>query len=446
LHPDMKGIVQDAFQPERQITHQTHGHMLTNTGVWSPDGQWIVYDVRASDSVFDGTRIECVHCQSGEKRLLYESHHGAACGVVTFHPQKNQIVFIHGPEHPDAEWSYGACHRRGVLVDCDKPGVARNLDACDIVPPFTVGALRGGSHVHVFSGDGQWVSFTYEDHVLAPFDTETPAQDMNLRTIGVSVPDRSVPVSRRHPRNHDGAFFSVLPVRVTAHPRPGSDEINRACEEGWVGTNGYRKTDGTWQNKALAFQGHVVTSKGQTISEVFLVDLPENMTRSGEGPLEGTSTRRPFPPLGAAQRRLTFTEERLYPGLQGPRHWLRSAPDGSRIGFLMKDNAGIVQLWTVSPNGGASVQVTHLPWSISSAFSWRPGGTAVAFVADQSVMEVTVKTGRCIRLTPRVSEGRGPLPFACFYSPDGERIAFMRPVSMDGKVWNQIFCVSSERG
>jgi hypothetical protein len=441
----MKGIVEDAFQAERQITHQPCGHMLTNTGVWSPDGHWIVYDVRASDAVFDGTHIECVHWQSGETRLLYESRHGAACGVVTYNPHREHVVFIHGPENPDKEWSYGACHRRGVLVDCDKPGAARNLDACDIVPPFTAGALRGGSHVHVFSGDGNWVSFTYEDHVLTHFATETSAQDMNLRTIGVSVPSVPVCVPRTHPRNHDGAFFSVLAVRVTAHPKPGSDEISRACEEGWVGTNGYRKLDGVWQEKALAFQGHVVTSKGQTISEVFLIDLPEDMTCPGEGPLQGTPTRRPFPPRGAAQRRLTFTEDRAHPGLQGPRHWLRSAPDGSHIGFLMKDAAGIVQLWAVSPNGGEPVQVTHLPWSITSAFSWNPEGRRVAFVADQSVMEVTVNTGRCARLTPRVPAEIAPLPFACVYSPDGHNIAYLRPVAVGAAVWNQIFCVNSER-
>lgn len=440
----MKGIVEDAFQLERQLTQQPCGHMLTNAGVWSPDGRWIAYDVRAWDAVFDGTRVECVHVQSGETRLLYESRHGAACGVVTFHPHKDQVVFIHGPENPNAEWSYGASHRRGVLVDCDKPGTARNLDACDIVSPFTPGALRGGSHVHVFSGDGQWVSFTYEDHVLAASAIETPAQDMNLRTIGVSVPAGPVQVPRSHLRNHDGTFFSVLVVRVTAHPKAGSDEISRACEEGWVGTNGYLKADGTWQSKALAFQGHVVTSTGQTISEVFLVDLPGDMTCPGEGPLEGTAIRRPCPPRGTAQRRLTFTGDRAYPGLQGPRHWLRSAPDGSRIGFLMKDAVGVVQLWTVTPNGGAPVQITHLPHSIASAFSWSPDGTCVAFIADQSVMEVAMKTGRCVRLTPRVAHERAPLPFACIYSPDGCNIAYLRSVAAGAGEWNQIFCVNSE--
>ena len=43
-----------------QITTAPHGHVLTNSGVWSPDSRWIAYDVRsASDgSVFDGTFIE----------------------------------------------------------------------------------------------------------------------------------------------------------------------------------------------------------------------------------------------------------------------------------------------------------------------------------------------------------------------------------------------------
>lgn len=441
----MPGMVEDVFQSERQITHQPYGHMLTNTGVWSPDGQWIVYDVRASDAVFDGTRIECVHCQSGRTRVLYESRHGAACGVATFHPHQDKVVFIHGPGNPDADWSYGACHRRGVLVDCNNPGAALNLDACDIVPPFTPGALRGGSHVHVFSGDGQWVSFTYEDHVLAQFSDETDAHDMNLRTIGVSVPAGPVPVPRSHPRNHDGTCFSVLAVRVSAHPKPGSDEISRACEEGWIGLNGYQKPDGSWQSKALAFQGHVVTSTGRTISEVFMVDLPMDMTCPGDGPLEGTSTRRPYPPRGAIQRRLTFTGDRKYPGLQGPRHWLRSAPDGSAIAFLMKDAAGIVQLWTISPNGGAPIQITHLPCSIASAFSWSPDGSRIAFVADQSVMEASVNTGRCVRLTPRVPVERAPLPYACVYSPDGHSIAYLRPVATGAGEWNQIFCVGSER-
>src|SRR5439155_25949486 len=133
----------------------------------------------------------------------------------------------------------------------------------------------------------------------------------------------------------------------------------------------------TRQRRAIAFQGQVVTARGEAISEVFIVDLPEDVTVPGDGPLEGTATRRPLPPKGTVQRRLTDTAGRRHPGLQGPRHWLRSSPDGRRIAFLMKDEDGVVQLWTVSPNGGEPVPVTRNRWDVASAFTWDPDGRRV---------------------------------------------------------------------
>jgi hypothetical protein len=61
-------------------------------------------------------------------------------------------------------------------------GQVSNLDAMDITAPYTAGALRGGSHVHVFSPNGQFVSFTYNDHVC----TRDPKLD--LRNVGVAAP------------------------------------------------------------------------------------------------------------------------------------------------------------------------------------------------------------------------------------------------------------------
>ncbi len=216
---------------------------------------------------------------------------------------------------------------------------------------------------------GEWVAFTYHDAL----------QESDLRDLGVGVPDCAVAVGPAHPRNHGGHFFSVLVTRTTANPKPGSDEIKRACEEGWVGTNGYARPDGTRQRRALAFQGHAVTAEGRTISEVFIVDLPEAMTIPGDGPLAGTLTDRPTPPKGTVQRRLTYTAARPHPGLDGPRHWLRSSPDGSRIAFLMKDDAGIVQLWTVSPNGGPPGQLTRNPWPTGAC----PPARSVRFFPGQ---------------------------------------------------------------
>jgi hypothetical protein len=431
---------------ERQITRGPGGRILTNTGVWSPDGEWIAYDTRsdAAGEVFDGTRIEMVHVRTGEERLLYESRNGAHCGVVTFHPREPRVIFILGPEHPSPDWAYNAYHRQGVIIDSRRLGTASSLDARDLTPPFTPGALRGGSHVHVWDGAGDWVSFTYEDHVLAQLDPSVPDHDLNQRNIGVSVPGRPVRVKRDHPRNHDGDGFTVLVSETVARPAPGSDQILRACEECWVGVRGYLRPDGSWQRRAVAFQGHVVASCGATHAEVYIADLPEDLTVAGKGPLAGTETRLPKPPRGVVQRRLTFTSDRRFPGIQGPRHWLRSSPDGSKIAFLMKDNDGIVQVWTVSPNGGEPIQLTRHPHSVASSFSWSPDGRFLAYVMDYSVCLTELATGQTARLTPRSADATAPRPEACVISPDGRRIAFIRRLPSPDLPANQICLVEYE--
>jgi WD40 repeat protein len=428
---------------ETQLTSGHGGRVLTNTGVWSPDGKWVVYDTRSDPAgdVFDGTRIEMVHVETREVRVLYESKNGACCGVATWHPREPKVVFILGPENPTPHWNYGPTRRQGVIVDVGKPGVTINLDARDLVSPFTPGALRGGSHVHVFSPDGEWVSFTYEDEVLARFREETPDREVNLRNVGVCVPAGVVRVSRRHPRNHDGTYYSVVVTGTTANPRPGTNEIKKAFEEGWVGSNGYRKTDGRRQPRALAFQGQVVTTGGETISEVFIVDLPGDVRTPGVGPIQGTETKRPAPPKGITQRRLTFTARRKYPGLQGPRHWLRSSPDGSRIGFLMKDDDGMPQFWTVTPNGGEPILVTTTPAGVGSSFTWSPDGKQVTFVTGNRLAVADVATGRITFVTQGRGEAERLRPEACVFSPDARQIAFVVRHGRAGQSTNHIHVV-----
>jgi hypothetical protein len=431
----------------RQITAAPHGHVLTNHGVWSPDSRWICYDVRSAvdGAIFDGTRIERVEVGTGRVELLYESRHGACCGVVTASPVDDRVAFILGPEAPTPDWAYGAARRQGVVVRTSRPGVAENLDARDLVPPYTSGALRGGSHVHVFAPDGGAVSFTYEDAVLEGAADAGTAAERNLRGVGVSVCGRPTRVPPTHPRNHDGSAFTVLVTRLTDTPRPGSDEIARACEEAWIGTDGYLRADGSRQRRALAFQGSVITATGATISEVFIVDLPDDLAELavvGTGPLTGTATTRPAPPRLVAQRRLTFTATRRHPGLQGPRHWLRSSPDGSQIAFLMRDDVGAAQIFTVHPAGGEPRQVTRVPAGIASAFSWSPDGQRIACVIDGSVCLVDAESGATARLTPPVHDASAPRPEACVIAPDGRQIAYVRTVARrDGRPWNQIFTV-----
>lgn len=164
----------------KQITFASRHHQLTNINTWTPDSQWLAYDVRPSGASFTGETIERVNVITGDVEVIYRASHGAHVGVVTVHPQQDKYVFIHGPENPDADWHYDFHHRQGVVVH---NGQVSNLDAMDITPPYTAGALRGGSHVHVFSPDGQFVSFTYNDHVLHERDPT-----LDLRNVGVAAP------------------------------------------------------------------------------------------------------------------------------------------------------------------------------------------------------------------------------------------------------------------
>ncbi|WP_103398353.1 DUF3748 domain-containing protein, partial [Salmonella enterica] len=204
----------------KQITFTPRHHQLTNTNTWTPDSQWLVFDVRPSGASFTGKTIERVNVHTGDVEVIYRAVQGAHVGVVTVHPADNHYVFIHGPENPDETWHYDFHHRRGVIATSE--GVT-NLDAMDITAPYTPGALRGGSHVHVFSPNGELVSFTYNDHVLHERD---PALD--LRNVGVAAPYGPVTVPVQHPREYSGSHWCVLVSRTTPAPRPGSDDINRA--------------------------------------------------------------------------------------------------------------------------------------------------------------------------------------------------------------------------
>ena len=437
-----------ALGAESQLTFAPHGHILTNTAAWSPDGEWLAYDVRPRPEDFVGDRIERVRLRDGAIETIYQTPPGSACGVVTWHPTQARVVFIHGPENPDESWSYGPSRRRGVLVDLeatsDSEPRVRPLDAMDYAAPFTPGALRGGSHVHVFSADGEMVSFTYDDEILSrPVLASMPGSEPpepNQRNIGVAFRVATpVRTDRDHPRNHDGDWFSVLVTRTVVRPRPGSDEISRAFEDAWIGRAGYLKADGTRQPRALAFQGRVTAADGREHDEVFIVDLPADLALPGpHGPLEGTLTRRPAPPAGVEQRRLTFTDRDppALRGIQGPRHWLRSSPDGASIAFLRRDEAGVTQLWLVSPRCDAPArQLTRLTQApgIGSAFTWSPDGRALAAVINDQVCLIDAHDGSFLSLTEARSTDEKPLDLACVFSPDGRFIAFHRQVAPDNK-------------
>jgi hypothetical protein len=407
----------------KQLTFAPRNHQLTNINAWTPDGRWLAFDVRPSGSSFTGETIERVNVQTGEVQVIYRAPHGAHVGVVTVNPQlPTRYVFIHGPENPNADWHYDFHHRRGVVVA--QTGQASNLDAMDITTPYTPGALRGGSHVHVWSPDGSRLSFTYNDHVLHMRD---PALD--LRNIGVALPYGPVTPPGRHPREYAGSHWCVLVSRTMAQPQPGSDDINRAYEEGWVGAEGYLKPDGTRQRWALAFIGDTRSLQGDNVPELFIVDLPadENAWKqAGDAPLQGTDDTLPAPPAGVAQRRLTFTHNRRYPGLAGtPRHWIRSDRQGENLAFLMLDDGGVAQLWLLSPNGGEPRQLTHGA-GVDSAFNWHPAGSHIGFAQGRRIVICDALTGEITALTDELPVA--PSADAVLFSPDGSQVAWMQDV------------------
>ncbi|SXE74356.1 Protein of uncharacterised function (DUF3748) [Klebsiella variicola] len=401
----------------KQVTFAPRNHQLTNTRTWTPDSQWLVFDVRPSGASFTGETIERVNVNSGTVETVYHATQGARVGVVTVHPTQERYVFIHGPEQPDAQWQYDFHHRRGVVAF---QGAVENLDAMDITAPYTPGALRGGSHVHVYSPNGQFVSFTYNDHVLHERD---PALD--LRNVGVAAPYGPVTPQGKHPREYSGSHWCVLVSRTTPTPVPGSDEINRAYEEGWVG------------NHALAFIGDTLAENGDKVPELFIVDLPQDEAgwkQPGGGPLAGTATTMPAPPAGVSQRRLTFTHHRRYPGLVNvPRHWVRANPQATAIAFLMRDDAGVVQLWLISPQGGEPRQLTYHASGIQSAFNWHPSGEWLGFVLEERIACCHAGTGDITFLTK--VHAHAPSADAIVFSPDGKQIAWMEEVDGYRQLW-----------
>ena len=331
-------------------------------------------------------------------------------------------------------------HRRvGCLVS--GAGRYRFADARNTKPPFTVGALRGGTHRHEFSGDDQWIGFTYNDAVVRAHGIQI-GKNLDLRTIGVTKLGRPVHVPEAGQFSAEAAGFSVLVVVVTPDPKRGSDEISHAAGDSWVGLAGYRRSDGG-QQRARAFIGTTRGAQGQPLDELYLVDIPEDITRPGPlGPLEGTETNFPMPPAGTVQRRLTHTEKSPFPGCQGI---ARSSPDGERISFRMRDARGAWQIFVISPRGGQPQQATFVEGGVDTDARWHPSGNAIACIAGNRILVTNVRPGPQFGHSTVVSE-RSPNPFALVWSNDGKTLACNRVVKTDGKDVIQIFVTHDSSG
>jgi hypothetical protein len=433
----VKGICADTDVKIKQLTTDAKNHGLGIFDAWSGDDEWIVY---ACGPNHLNDLIEKVSTKTGEIVTLYkidnQTEYGPGCGTPSYCPTQDKVVFIHGPRNFGPDQKYEFWRRSAAVIrepDYNRPVF---IDARDVTLPFTPGALRGGTHCHEWSHDGEWVAFTYNDMIMAELEKKT-GRTLDLRTIGVSANLKPVDVDEDPAgENFDGEWFSVLLVDVVPYPEPGSDEISRAYENCWVGYEGYTDRNGKTQ-RAVAFKGKVADKTGREVPEVFIVDIPDDIKAdSSAHPLEGTANKMPSPPLGTKWRRLTYTADRKYPGLSvDPRFWLRTSPKGDKIFFLARDDNGINQIYYVLSLGGPIVQVTSQATDVMSTPSISSDGGRICYICEGCIYVTEISGMRTFRVTnPAEKPVSSPI-----WSNNGDRIAFNRAVESSGGTFLQIF-------
>ena len=436
------GCTDNNFKTEQQITTDfLYNHVLDNNDNFSPDDQWLVYDTRTAEGgIAESRKIEKVHIASGEKVVLYalkqNGPYGPGVGAVSYSHTDDEVIFIHGLLNCSPDVPYEQWRRTGVIIKDTDFGKPIFMDARDITLPFTPGALRGGTHRHEFSGDGQWIGFTYNDALLKKLEDST-GTTYNLRTIGVSKKGQKLTIEDdANGENITGQWFSALVVQVVAEPTAGSDEVSRAAGDSWVGQYGYKTSNGKLQ-RARAFIGTVNTKEGHNVDEVFIVDIPEDISSTGEnGPLEGTEITMPAPPKGASQRRLTFTANSKSPGCEGI---IRSSYDGEMLAFLAYGKNQVKQIFTISPNGGTPVQRTFHLTDVLGSIRWHPKEYRLSYIWENSIVSTEIGSNKFSVLTKAT---RLP-PTNTVWSHDGNTIAFNRIVSGEGEQSaEQIFIIN----
>jgi hypothetical protein len=396
----------DSVMKEKQLTTSAKGHFINQRQAISSNDQWVVFDGRnAGTDLGEVGVLGLVDLTTGEEHIIYEvqgqTSHGPGVGAAIFHPYREEITFIHGLKNADNSFPYSITRRSGMTLDLSQRDHPTPFyqDARDVSPPFTPGALRGGTHAHSYCGDGEWISFTYNDEVMEKASKENPAiQD--LRTIGLMVPGKPVLVKDAgSAAEFSGEKFSLLAARVTPDPIPGSDEILRALEETWLGNHGYVNAVGERIDHALAFLGELKSTDGQIIREVFVSEIPNEMEQLFQATaLGGTLISPPGVPPGIKQRRLTYTAERKYPGIQGPRQWLRASSDGAFIYAYMKDDQGIVQIMEIDSRLGNLRQVTCNGFSPDVSFALSPDGTRLVYGFRNQLYLTEVNSGKTTKI------------------------------------------------
>lgn len=406
---------------ERALTTAPHGHQIHHDQAFSADGRWIHFDVRPDETrLAESAWIGRVEVATGRVEVLHRVvgpvPPAPGVGAIVVSPTDGRLAFIQGLPDASPENPYAVHRRCARTLAAD--GSLAHLDARHPVASPVPGALRGGTHAFAWSPNGRRLSFTYNDATVGA----VPAPD-DLRTVGVMELARPIEVPAG-PGAFSGQTFATVVAEVRPNPAPGTDQLLRAHDEAWVDAS------------RLAFLGVVRAADGSLLTEVFLAELPALLSPS-IFPVSGP----PRPPSDIPLRRLTRTERRAHPGVQGPRHWVRPSPDRSLVAFLAKDAAGIVQIHAVPIAGGEVRALSRLPVSVDAPFSWTPDGRRLACSAGGRLWVVDAATARAEPLTGPSPRGQEPR-HAVLVSPDGKTVATNRFLpGGDGRSHAQIVLV-----
>jgi hypothetical protein len=408
---------------ERQLTTGPIQKNLDDNINFSPDGKRLVFDCRGARGINGNDRLGWVDVETGKVAIFYtQTPPTLGLGAPSF-LNDHEVIAIHALT---TGLAYDFTVRGGRIIAADGSGRSRWLDSRDVTPPFTPGALRGGTHKHEPDASGEWIGFTYNDHIMKF------RHGSDLRNMGVSRRGHPVPV---HPdpggQNFAGESFSVLLTACVDHPKPGTDEYQRADSDCWVGREGYSTPHGP--QRARAFRGLVTPAdSGTPVGEVFVVDVPADITQPGPlGPLEGAENDYPKPPKGAVVRRLTHTATAANPTLRGISGHLRADNEGQWIAYVgMAERDGHIekQIFVVSASTSQIRQLSQLAGGVTDSLRFSPDGRYVAGVStDGSILAWSTEPqhwGRAVRCTPP-----NPHPTSnLVISPNSRLIAYNREV------------------
>jgi len=410
---------------ERQLTRDAVQKDLDNNINFSSDGRYVVFDCRGEGGINTNTRLGYVDVRTGKVTIFYTQRPPAlGVGAASFLTE-GSVVAIHALT---SGATYEQTVRGGMIISTDGTGHCRWLDSRNVTPPFTPGALRGGTHKHEPDASGVWIGFTYNDHIMKALGQDLRQVGVSRRGVRVEVPDDG------NGLNFVGESFTVLLTACVPEPKPGSDEYRRAEGDCWVGRHGYAK--GSAHQRARAFRGAVVVEedgKPTAYSDMFIVDVPDDITVPGpSGPLAGTEKAFPAPPKGAVVRRLTRTAEASDRRLRGVSGHLRADGSGTWIACLARavvQDVVTTQVFVVSPVGGEMRRLSGLGGGIVSDPRFSPDGAYVAACgADGAVYAFSTHPkswGRAVRVTPPNDAPAHNIVI----SPDSALIAYNRNLS-----------------